>query len=141
KTRVRMPLDLNSIFYLKERNGESLAGFGAIAPLSRRDAACRVFRAPASARPSETKQAPSLSQLLEEQTNRFNPAMKIRNVKFLVRSMQVVVGKPKAHHDRWNLQHVLEIGDDRNRPSRANEHGFFFESVMQSLSRRLDEPV
>src|ERR1700682_2528344 len=89
----------------------------------------------------QPKTGPALSQLLKEQTNRFNPAMKIRNVKLLVRSVQVIVRKPKAHHHRWNLQHVLEIGHDRNGSAGANKHGFFLERVMQSLSRRLDEPV
>src|ERR1700704_2665727 len=89
----------------------------------------------------QPKTWPALSQLLKEQTDCFNPAMEIRNVELLVRSMQVVVRKPKAHHDRGNLQHVLKIGHDRNRTAGANEHGLFFESVMQSLSCRLDEPV
>src|SRR6202795_3030774 len=140
-----MPLDLISIFYLKVRDWGLPARFGTsnstrkTSGISRRDAACRVFRAVASG--FGDRASPSLPQLLKEQTNRFNPAMKIRNVELLVRSMQVVVGKPKAHHDRWNLQHVLKIGHDRNRPAGANKHGFFLERVMERLTRRLDEWV
>ncbi len=53
-----------------------------------------------------------LAQLLEEQADRFNPAIEIWNVKLFVRGMQIVVRKTEAHHHGRNLQHVLEVGDD-----------------------------
>ena len=56
----------------------------------------------------------SLTQLLKEQADRFNPVVEVRNMELLVRGVEVVVRKAEAHHHRRNLQHVLEIGDDRN---------------------------
>src|SRR6185437_5558016 len=43
------------------------------------------------------------SQLLEEQTDRLNPAMEVRDVKLLVRGVQVVVRQTEAHHHAGNL--------------------------------------
>ncbi len=57
----------------------------------------------------------ALPQLLKEQTNRLNPTMKIRNMKLLIRSMQIIVRQPKPHHHRRNLQHILKIRHNRNR--------------------------
>src|ERR1039457_4173615 len=54
-------------------------------------------------------------QLFKEQADRLDPAVKIWDVKLLVWRVQVVVGKPEAHHHRWNLEHVLEVGHDWNR--------------------------
>src|SRR5882672_8792238 len=54
------------------------------------------------------------SQLLEEQTDRLNPAMEIWYVKLLVRGVQIIVGQAKAHHHAGNLQHVLEISHNGN---------------------------
>ena len=54
------------------------------------------------------------AQPLKEQANRLNPPIEIRDVKLLVRRVQVVVGKAKSHHHRGNFQHVLKIGHDRN---------------------------
>src|SRR5271170_5883176 len=82
-----------------------------------------------------------LPQLLKEQANRLNPAMKIRDMKLLVRSMQIVIRKPKTQHHRRNLQHILEIGHNWNRPAGAYKHRLFLERVVQCFGRRLDEAV
>src|ERR1700692_2126028 len=146
-----MPLDLNFLFYLIARDSGLPGGFGrCIGVCFPCEPRCSLWLLWKSSPQRDTgvhrgnpkrRLSPALSQLLKEQTNRFNPAMEIRNVKLLVWSMQIVVGKPKAHHDRWNLQHVLEIGHDWNRSAGANEHGLFLERVMQCLSSRLDAPV
>src|SRR5882672_4335905 len=78
------------------------------------------------------------SQLLEEQTDSLNPVVKIRNVEFLVRSVQVVVGQSKAHHYAGNLQGLVEIVDDGDRPSAADEDRFFLEGIAQRLRCGLD---
>src|ERR1700690_2849122 len=65
--------------------------------------------------PSVSKSRFSLAQLLEEQTNRLDPAMEVRNVKLLIRSVQVVVRQAEAHHHTGDLQHILKIGHDWNR--------------------------
>src|SRR6266849_3625568 len=58
------------------------------------------------------RQTELFSQLLEEQTDRLNPAMEVRDVKLLVRGVQIIVRQAEAHHDAGNLQHVLEVGHD-----------------------------
>src|SRR5215469_7862381 len=62
-----------------------------------------------------SKRLAKTAQLLKEQADRLNSAVKIRDVEFFVGSVQIVVRKAKAHHDRGNLQHVLKIGDNRYR--------------------------
>src|SRR6202140_5937209 len=146
-----MPLDLNPVFYLMARDSGLPGGFrSCIRVCFPCEPRCSLWLLWKSSPQRGTgvhwgnpkrRLSPALPQLLKEQTNRLNPAMEIWNVKLLVRSMQVVVGKPKAHHDRWNLQHVLEIGHDRNRPAGANKHGLFLERVMKSPRRGLHEPV
>src|SRR5437660_937799 len=48
------------------------------------------------------------SKLFKESDNRLYPAIKVRNVEFLVGRMQVVVGQPEAHHHAGDFQHVME---------------------------------
>ena len=55
--------------------------------------------------------------------------------------MQIVVRQTKAHHDAGNLQHVLEVGDDWNRPAGADEDRIFLEDLVQRLGRGLDVRV
>src|SRR5258708_31538367 len=143
-----MPLTLHPLFYPKARDWGLPAGFeanapsreGILSPVETQLASSQQRRA-AGDGPSLVSIRKTLPQLLKEQTDRFNPAMEIRNVELLVRSMQIIVRKPEAHHYRWNLQHVLKIGHDRNRPARTNKHGLFPERITQCLSRRLDESV
>src|SRR5258708_22044251 len=80
-------------------------------------------------------------QFLEEPDDRLDPAIEIRDVELLIRSVQVVVGQAKAHHHAGNLQYVLEIGDDGNRAAGANEYRVFFEDFMHGLRGGLDEAV
>jgi hypothetical protein len=44
-----------------------------------------------------------LAQLLEEQADRFDSTIEIRNMEFFVRGVQIVVGQSEAHHHRRNL--------------------------------------
>src|SRR5258705_3132 len=81
------------------------------------------------------------SQLFKKQANRLNPAVKVRDVKLLVGGVQVVVGETEAHHDAGNLQHILKIGDDRNRSAGADEHRVFLEDVMHGIGGGLDIAV
>src|SRR5438045_8239834 len=81
------------------------------------------------------------TQLLKERTNRLNPPMKIWNMKLLIGRMQIVVGQSETHHHRWNLEHILKIGHDRNRSTRTDEHGFFLERIAQSFCSSLDETI
>jgi hypothetical protein len=39
------------------------------------------------------------AQLFKEHADRFNPAIEIRNMKLLVRRMEVVIRQPESHHD------------------------------------------
>src|SRR3954468_18452547 len=82
---------------------------------------------------------PMLSpQLLKKSADRLNAAMKVRDVELLVGSMQIVVRQSEAHHHAGDLQHVLKVGDDRNRAARPDEHRILLEGVMQRLGCRLD---
>ena len=74
-----------------------------------------------------------LSQLLKEPDDALNPAIEVRDVKLLVGSVQVVVGQAKAHHHAGNFEHVLKIGDDRNRSAGADEDRIFLKDLMQRL--------
>src|ERR1700680_3529108 len=60
--------------------------------------------------PHSSSQWLLLAQFLEEQTDRFDSAMEVGDVKLLVRSVQIVIGQAETHHHAWNLQHVLKIG-------------------------------
>src|SRR5579864_175750 len=78
------------------------------------------------------------AEFLEEAADGFDPAIEVRNVELLVGGVQVVVGQTEAHHHAWNLQHVLEVGDDGNGSSAANEDCLFFERVVQRFGGSLD---
>ena len=54
------------------------------------------------------------SQLLEEATDSFDPAMEVWDVELFVGCVEVVVREAEAHHDAGNFQHVLKIGHDGN---------------------------
>ncbi len=84
------------------------------------------------------RRAELFSQLLEEQTDRFDPAIEVRDVKLLVGSVQIVVGKTEAHHHGRNLQHVLEVGHDWNRAAGADEDRVFLEDIVQGFGGGLD---
>src|SRR5207237_359913 len=43
------------------------------------------------------------AQLLKKQTNRFNPTIKVGNMKLLIRRVQIVVRQAEAHHHARNL--------------------------------------
>ena len=79
-----------------------------------------------------------LAELFEEPTDCFDSAVEIRDVELLVRGVQIVVGEAEAHHDAGNLQNILEVGHNRNRPAAADEHRVLLECVMQRLRRSLD---
>src|SRR5499427_7517655 len=80
----------------------------------------------------------SLPQLLEESADSFDPTVEIRNVELLVGSVQIVVWEAEAHHDRWNFEDILEVGDDWNRAAAADEHGIFLEGIVQSFGCGFD---
>ncbi len=46
---------------------------------------------------------PLRAQLLKEQANRLDPAIKVWDVEFLIGSVQVVVGQTEAHHHAGDL--------------------------------------
>jgi len=56
-----------------------------------------------------------LSQNGEEANYRLNAAIKVRDVKFLVRRVQIVVRKSETHHYAREPEVILELGDDRDR--------------------------
>ena len=43
------------------------------------------------------------AHLLKEQADGFDPAVEVRDVKLFIGSVQIVVGKPEAHHHAGNL--------------------------------------
>src|SRR6185312_2944112 len=76
------------------------------------------------------------SNQFEEPQNRFDPAMKIRQVELLVRSMKIVIRQSKAHHHRRNPQLAHKVADDWNRPTAAHKDGFFTENLLHRRTRR-----
>ena len=54
---------------------------------------------------------------LEEEDDGFDAAIKIRDVELLVRRVQVIVWQAESHHYAGNLQVLLEVGDDGDRPA------------------------
>jgi len=55
---------------------------------------------------------PLVAENGKEADHSLNALVKIRDVKFLVRAVDVVVGKPHAHDHRRNVQIALELSDD-----------------------------
>src|SRR5260370_39611508 len=85
--------------------------------------------------------SPSPSELLEEANDRLNPAIEIWDVEFFVGSVEVVVGKAEAHHHAGQLEDVLEVGDDRDRSSGANEDRIFLKDLVQGFGGGLDKTI
>src|SRR5947209_2183442 len=81
------------------------------------------------------------SQLLKKPNNRFNPAIKIRNMEFLVRRVQIVVGQSEAHHHAGNMQVLLDVGDNGNRSAAAHEDGLLAEDLLHCFLRSLNVRV
>src|SRR5262249_10762459 len=69
--------------------------------------------------------------------NRHNPTKKIRQVKLLIRRMEVVTRQPKPHHPRRDLQSPHKTPHDRNRPASTYKHRLLAEHRMHRLSRSL----
>src|SRR6266550_5714677 len=61
------------------------------------------------------------TQLLKEQTDRFNPPIEVWDMKLLIRGVQIVIGQAKAHHHARNFQYILKIRNDGNRPTGPNK--------------------
>ena len=81
------------------------------------------------------------TELLKEQTDRFNPTIKIWDVKLFVGRVQVIVRQAEAHHNGRSFQHILEIRNDGDGAAGANEDGVFLEDVVHSLCGGLDISV
>src|SRR5438067_6352848 len=78
----------------------------------------------------QMSQSLSGSQLLEEANNRFNSAIKVRDVELLVRRVQIIIGEAETHHDGGYLQVLLKIPHNGNRAATANVDGLFVEDLL-----------
>ena len=87
-------------------------------------------------RPLHTSPAPR-PHLVEEPHNRFNPAMKIRQMKLLVRRMKIVIRQPEPHHHRRNPQLPHKIPHNRNRSTPAYKHRLLAKDLGHRLRRRV----
>src|ERR1700686_2183820 len=67
--------------------------------------------------------------------------MKVGDVKFLIRRVQVVVRQPKTHQNGGDLEVTLEVSHNRNRAAATNEDRLLPEYLAQSPCRRLDITV
>src|SRR6185369_4855356 len=74
---------------------------------------------------------------LEEEDNGFDAPIKIGDVEFFVRRVQVVVWQAESHHYARDLQVLLEIRDDRDRSPRADKDGLFVEDIFHRRRRSL----
>ena len=84
---------------------------------------------------------PNLSspgQAPQKENHRLNTPMKVGDVKFLIRGVQVVVRQPKAHQDSGDLKVTLEVSHDGNRAAATDKDRLLAEYLAQSPSRRLD---
>ena len=70
--------------------------------------------------------------------HRFDPAVEIRQVEFLVGCVEVVVGKPEPHHDAGDAEVSVEHAHYRNRPAGADVHGVFPERLLQRRGCRVN---
>src|SRR3989442_1478421 len=65
-----------------------------------------------------------------------NPLVEVRKMKLLVRGMNSIIGKSKAHQHRWYAEYVLERADHRNRAARTQEDRRGLEPSAIGHSRR-----
>src|ERR1700691_3219280 len=69
-------------------------------------------------------------ELLVEQSNRLDPAKIILQRQVFVRRVRVFVRQTEAQQHAGNLERVVHLRDERNRPALADEHRFFPESAL-----------
>src|ERR1700733_1064815 len=67
--------------------------------------------------------------------------MKIRDVEFLVRCMQVVVGQTEPHQNCRNFQVALKVSDDRNGTTRTDENCLLREHPVKCMGGRLNVAI
>ncbi len=82
-----------------------------------------------------------LSQNGEETYQRLDAAIKIRNVKFLVRRVQIVIGQSETHHHARESEVILELGDDGDRAAGAYVDRLLVENLTQGLVSRPHEVI
>ena len=70
--------------------------------------------------PARTKTPFTFPNSSKKVMDRFNAAIQIRQMKLLIRRMQIVVGQTEPHHHRGNLQVPLEIPRWNDPPERIN---------------------
>src|ERR1700722_10686559 len=69
------------------------------------------------------------AKLFEKQANRFNPTMKIWDMKLLVGCVEIVVRQAETHHHAGDFQGLLKIVHDGDRSTAADKYGFLFKRV------------
>src|ERR1700733_1895699 len=75
-------------------------------------------------------------QLFEEQNDGLDTPVKIGNVKFFIRGMQVVVRQAEAHHHGRDFEMTLEISHNGDGAAGANEDRLFPKYLVQGTGRR-----
>ena len=88
--------------------------------------------------PPLPNEAGSTARLLHESDQRANPQFEVLQLELLIRRVDVVVGKPKAHHHARQPKVPVEIADDRNRAAGADEDRVLAPDLVQRMRRRLD---
>src|SRR5579863_9581600 len=58
-----------------------------------------------------------------------------------VGGVRVFVRQAESEQDAWNLERVMHLRDERNRPALADEHGALAEALLERIVRNLEKRV
>src|ERR1700676_5595339 len=74
----------------------------------------------------------------EEANHRLNALIEIRDMKFLIGGVNVVIGKAEAHQHRWDFQIAAELSDDGDGATGSDIDGLLVKYLVQRLIGGLD---
>src|SRR5579884_2637689 len=121
--------------------GPLIASFPATSVFSG-DCAFFIFpRSPARLPRRRLRMRGSRSEHLQVPPYRGDAVEEIRQVKFFVGSMQIVVGQSETHHYAGNAGILFEDADDGDRSAGADVDGLFAKHLGHRLGRRLNKSI